>query len=130
MFGATLFLACVPGLPQAALDSKPTAAILAAQQAETARALEAFGRLGQREQRELVDYIALEVGHLESFQNELLSFVLRAADKDRGVWPEESPAPFFDPAEHARAQPIARSRRSARSFCPPTKSITRPSTGS
>ena len=113
MLGLALFLTAACVAPQDVDGASHRAALAEVRRAETERALQAYAHLGEREQHELGDYLALEIAHQESFQNELIAFVLRSADKDRGAWPAASPAPYFDPAEHAPAQPIARKRLSA-----------------
>lgn len=84
-----------------------------ARAAEDARALAAFRALGPAEARDLLDYVALELEAQRLLQAALIANVLARQDVDRGTWPEEAPAPFFDPAEHAPAQPIPRRRLSA-----------------
>jgi hypothetical protein len=94
--------------------SKPTAAApsadAGAREAEDRRAREAYATLSDGERKDLVDYFTLEAQGLDTLQGALTAFVLRSEARDRGEWPEEAPLPFFDPQEHAPAQPIARRR--------------------
>jgi hypothetical protein len=57
---------------------------------------------------EIVEWFRSEVVWLDTFQNKLLRFVLDDQPRDPGTWPIAEPAPCFDPATHAPAQPIPR----------------------
>ena len=81
-----------------------------ARAAEDARALAAFRALAPGERRDLLDYVVLELEARGLLQSALIASVLARQDQDRGTWPDEGPTPFFDPREHAPAQPIARRR--------------------
>ena len=64
---------------------------------------------------EAVEYVRFEVRYLENFQTGLVRYLLDTQEVDPGTWPEAEPAPWFEPATHAPAQPIRRSRLSERS---------------
>lgn len=83
--------------------------------AEDPRARAAWSTLTSAEQRDAVDYFALEASHLETFQMSLVRFVLGTQDKNPMMWPEAQPAPVFDEKEHAPAQPIQRHELDANS---------------
>lgn len=70
--------------------------------------LAAWGKLEPAMQEEIVEWFRSEVVWLDTFQNKLLRFVLTDLERDPGTWPLAQPAPYYDPATHAPAQPIAR----------------------
>ena len=73
-----------------------------------ARAVRGYARLAEKEQKELLEYLDLELEQQHLFQRELVRFVLAQAGKaPEDFAPEKDPA-WFDPAVHAPEQPIAR----------------------
>lgn len=68
----------------------------------------AWKALDEDTRRELFEWFRSEVIWLETFQNGLVRYVLEAQPRDPGLWPEAEPAPYYDPAVHAPAQPIPR----------------------
>ncbi|MCE9594367.1 MAG: hypothetical protein K8S98_09235 [Planctomycetes bacterium] len=72
------------------------------------RARAAFATLDADEQVGLVEALAIECKKLDTFQMQLMRFVLAQDDTDFGLRPDAQPATWFDPAKHAPAQPIAR----------------------
>ena len=73
----------------------------------------AWERLAPEERRDVVERFRQEVRWSETFQNRLLAFVLAGQERDPGLWQSQSPAPYFDPALHAPAQPIPRKELAA-----------------
>lgn len=68
----------------------------------------AWGFLTPAEKTEVTEWFRAEVSYLDTSQNKLIAYLIEGADRDRGEWPDAQPAPFFDPAKHAPAQPIPR----------------------
>lgn len=73
-----------------------------------ARAKAAFAALEPGERKELLDYVALELRAKNRVQDELLHRALLLDPREPAAFAEPVAAPFFDPATHAPAQPIAR----------------------
>jgi hypothetical protein len=73
-----------------------------------ARAKAAFAALEPGERKELLDYVALELRAKNRLQDELLHRALQLDPREPAAFAEPVAAPFFDPATHAPAQPIAR----------------------
>jgi hypothetical protein len=71
-------------------------------------ALAAWTKLTDPEKLDVIEWYRSEVVYLPTFQNQLLAFVLENQPRDPGLWPLAEPAPWYDPATHAPAQPIAR----------------------
>ncbi|MEM7310770.1 MAG: hypothetical protein AAF682_29120, partial [Planctomycetota bacterium] len=82
----------------------------AAEPPDDDRVRRAWSYLLPDEQREAIEWLRLEVSVMETFQLQCLRYVVENADRDAGFWPDQPPMPFFDPDEHAPAQPIARRR--------------------
>ncbi len=94
-------------------DSAPEALAVLPAREPTARdadlrARTAFLALGERGQREFLDFLDLELANLASFQLTLQRYVLGNQERDPALWPDLAAAPWFDPAVHAPAQPIPR----------------------
>jgi hypothetical protein len=70
--------------------------------------LAAWEKLDPDVQEEVVEWFRSEIIWLDTFQNKLLRFVLTDLERDPGTWPVVEPAPYYDPATHAPAQPIPR----------------------
>jgi hypothetical protein len=70
----------------------------------------AWSYLTPEEQAEAVAWFELEVDVLGTFQNGCSAYAIEASEVDPGFWPVEEPRAWFDPAEHAPAQPIPRRR--------------------
>lgn len=92
-----------PAKPAAEPAAKPSAREL-----EDAAARAAFVRLTPAAKKDVVDFLTLETGHLQSFQASLVTWVTKRADRDAGSWKARTPPPFFDPVVHAPAQPTPR----------------------
>lgn len=73
---------------------------------EQARA--AWSALSADERFEVVEWFRSEARWLETFQAQLVRFVLDSQTVDTGAWPLEEPAPVFDPQVHCPGQPIPR----------------------
>jgi len=76
--------------------------------AEDARAKAAFRALSADEQKELLDYLELEIEQAGLFQHDLVRFVLRGDARRPSDFSAAASPTWFDPATHAPAQPIAR----------------------
>ncbi len=74
------------------------------------RIREAWSYLLPDEQAEVIEWFRLEISVRDTFQNRCLRFVLEAQESDPGFWPLAAEATWFDPEEHAPAQPIPRRR--------------------
>ncbi|MDF1797954.1 MAG: hypothetical protein P1V81_02165 [Planctomycetota bacterium] len=105
-FAATLTLCALP-----ALGFAQDAPELPADE----RIREAWSYLRPDEQAEVTEWFRAEVGYLETYQGKLIQYLLDTSEVDRGLFPEPQPLPFYDPAEHAPAQPIKRKRLDASS---------------
>lgn len=76
-----------------------------------ARVQKAWSYLANDEKSEVTEWFRAEVSYMDLVQNQLIAFVEKTGDRDRGAWPEAaSEAPFFDPETHSPAQPIPRKR--------------------
>lgn len=96
-----------PGLP----TPSPPGASATLQEQELASdeaAMAAWKRLSEEEQEQVIEWYRSEVVYLPTFQNQLLEFVLENQEQDPGFWAVAEDAPYYDPATHAPAQPIAR----------------------
>ncbi|MCY2961084.1 MAG: hypothetical protein NTY35_13065 [Planctomycetota bacterium] len=81
-----------------------------AEPADAARARRAYALLKASERKDVADFLESELEHLPTFQMTLARWVLEHQDRDPLAWASETEAPYFDPARHAPAQPIARHR--------------------
>lgn len=68
----------------------------------------AWSKLDVDTKKELIEWFRSEVVWLDTFQNRLVNYVLETQPRDPGLWPLAKPAPYYDPATHAPAQPIQR----------------------
>lgn len=68
----------------------------------------AWRRLSAEQKADLIEWFRAEVAWLDTFQIRLVRYVIEQEERDPGTWPEEIPAPIYDPAVHAPAQPIPR----------------------
>ncbi|MCK6445963.1 MAG: hypothetical protein L6Q99_06170 [Planctomycetes bacterium] len=75
---------------------------------ETARARAAFATLSPEEQAGFVEALASEARKIQSFQMQLVNWVLAQEEIDPGLRPEAPPLGWFDPETHAPKQPIPR----------------------
>lgn len=75
---------------------------------DDAKVRKAFSFLTEAEQLDALEEFAAEVEWLDTFRNQLQRFALSLEERDAGLLPLDTPAPFFDPKEHAPRQPIAR----------------------
>jgi hypothetical protein len=75
---------------------------------ERERARAAFALLSDDERSGLVETLASDVKQIQTFQMQLVRFVLAEEDVDPGLRPEARPLEWFDPQTHAPAQPIPR----------------------
>ncbi|MCC7013789.1 MAG: hypothetical protein IT454_14625 [Planctomycetes bacterium] len=69
-----------------------------------------WGYLSSEEQADCWARFEGEVPYLGTYQLELIRYARALEERDLGYLPLDEPAPYFDPAEHAPAQPIARQR--------------------
>lgn len=101
---ALLALLLVPARAVLAQEAvpKPTEA------PDDAKVRKAFSFLTEAEQLDALEEFAAEVEWLDTFRNQLQRFALELEERDPGMLPLAEPTPFFDPAEHAPRQPIAR----------------------
>ncbi len=74
------------------------------------RAQKAFDGLEPSERKDVVDFLEAELEHVTTFQMSLVRWVFAHQDRDPLMWPAAVETPYFDPAKHAPAQPIARQR--------------------
>jgi hypothetical protein len=70
----------------------------------------AWGFLTEAEQDDALARFEAEAPLLGTFQCKLLHYALSLEERDRSFLPKLADAPFYDPAVHAPAQPIARHR--------------------
>ncbi|MFT7486937.1 MAG: hypothetical protein ACI9F9_002794 [Candidatus Paceibacteria bacterium] len=77
--------------------------------------LKAWEALDDPTQEEISEWFRAEVVWLDTFQNSLIKFVLDGQTQDAGTWPLLEDAPYYDPEEHAPAQPIRRTALSSTS---------------
>lgn len=77
------------------------------------RAQKAFDGLEPSERKDVIDFLEGELEHLTTFQMSLVRWSFKHQDRDPLMWPAARETPFFDPAKHAPAQPIARQRLAA-----------------
>lgn len=75
---------------------------------ETARARAAFSTLSPEEQAGFVEALATEARKIQTFQMQLVNWVLAQEEIDPGLRPEAPPLGWFDPETHAPKQPIPR----------------------
>jgi len=68
----------------------------------------AWRHLEPAQRADLIEWFRAEAEWLETFQVKLVRFVLEQEPRDPGTWPEQIPAPTYDPTVHAPAQPIPR----------------------
>lgn len=68
----------------------------------------AWNRMDAEQRADWVEWFRAEAEWLGTFQARLVAYVIESEPRDPGTWPEESPAPTYDPKVHAPAQPIAR----------------------
>ncbi|MEY2786364.1 MAG: hypothetical protein RL277_2576 [Planctomycetota bacterium] len=66
-----------------------------------------FAALGEAEQREVLEYLAMDLDQRGLFVRSLIGFVL-ASEPPPAQVPEAAPTVWFDPQAHAPAQPIPR----------------------
>lgn len=83
--------------------------------AQEKRLRTAFAALTTSEKKDIVDYFELESGRLPTFQNTLITWVLKQQDRDPLDWRESPKLTYFDPVVHAPAQPISRTWLDAKS---------------
>lgn len=73
-----------------------------------ARARQGYARLAEKDQKELLEYLDLELEQQHLFQHKLVRFVLSHARRAAEEYELEADAPWYEPALHAPEQPIAR----------------------
>jgi len=72
------------------------------------RLRELWDGLSEPLQAEAVEYLRFECRHMRGFQLGLVRYLLATQQVDPGTWPEATQAGWFEPQEHAPAQPIRR----------------------
>ena len=104
MIAAVLVLALPTPLAQDAPDSGagPLAPYTEAELREL------WERLPERQRRGWIDYLRLDLSHGDAFSLVVVRHALGLSDRDPGFWSDAPEPMWFDPQEHAPAQPIAR----------------------
>ncbi len=96
-----------PAAPSASPASTRIAAA-APEDPDDAALRAAWDRMDADQRADWVEWFRAEAEWLGTFQARLVAYVIESEPRDPGTWPEESPAPTYDPRVHAPAQPIAR----------------------
>jgi hypothetical protein len=81
--------------------------------ADVKRMRKAWSYLLPAEQEEVAAWFSADVKTLGTFQGKLLAFALRLEANDPAFLPEDPGSPWFDPKEHAPADPIPRRKLDA-----------------
>jgi len=115
MFAALVIGLSLPRVPAGeparagqAASPAPAAQTAEARAAEDRRALAAWKKLEAPEQREALEYLALEARQSGSLQADLLRFALGLSDTPRSTLAEWEKPRWYDPLVTAPAQPIPR----------------------
>ncbi len=104
-----------PGPALAALSSLLVLSAAKPQEAPPShqRLRKAWSLLLPEEQQEVTARFSAEARELQTLQGQLIEHVLGRSQVDPGLHALDGPTPFFDPARHAPAQPIPRTRLAA-----------------
>jgi hypothetical protein len=105
VWGLALWLGWASAGPAQASAAQTSAP---AEERSAAEVLAAFDALEPRHRRGVADYLALDLSHADRFQLQLVRFVLDTAERSSRQFPPAPDLRWFDPQEHAPAQPIPR----------------------
>ncbi len=70
--------------------------------------LAVWDKLNEKDQREIGLWFEAEAQRLDTYQNGLINWIRGTVEHDPHDWPKAEPAPLYDAATHAPAQPIQR----------------------
>lgn len=91
-----------------ALGLAPAYALQKTVELTDAQVLAVWDKLEAKDQREIGLWFEAEAKRLDTYQNGLINWIRGTVDHDPHDWPQAEPAPLYDAAEHAPAQPIQR----------------------